>query len=623
MSRIRNSTALLWACVINCLMVVGALGQTGEGALQEPADNLPSKQEQKPESANELILKQTSVANRYKLLEQKLFQLYEYESTSNPDRSRLLKQAFETSQEQLTQKQLVAIVESLTGRQWKQAIDGQEQAVADLKKLLDLLESEDRGKRIRDRQKEIEKYIEEVDRILRIQRGISGQTEGGVDENRLAKSQGKTADRTAELAKQMKQNEESRQGESPDKGDAKSKVDEPDESTKPSDGQDDQENDDTKDKGDSKSGDAKSGDEKDDGNKSDDSKSKSGDAESKSDPSEGEPSEGEPSEGEPSEGEPSESEPSEGEPSEGQPSEGQPSDGQPSQGQPSDGNPQQPPQQEDNPVRKRIQAAEERMRDAQKKLEQAQRKESTEEMQKAERELAQAKKELEEILRQLREEEIERSLAMLESRFRRMLEQEVRIQEKTKLYDRTPPEQRNNEFEILAGKLSVEQRNVAADADRALLLLHEDGSSIAFPETVEQMRDDMEQVAARLAASKVGGITQDLETDIIDTLNDLIEALIQAQDQQQQDQQKPPQAGQAGEPGDQPLVDKIAELKMIRGLQVRINKRHKRYAGLLKNPDDPVGFSDDPEIQSALDRISERQDKVQNITRDIVLGKNK
>ena len=84
------------------------------------------------------------------------------------------------------------------------------------------------------------------------------------------------------------------------------------------------------------------------------------------------------------------------------------------------------------------------------------------------------------------------------------------------------------------------------------------------------------------------------------------------------DGQPPP----PGPPQDEPLVDLIAEMKMIRGLQERINTRHKRYTRFLDDPDDPVGVTDDPDLRAALDRLADRQEKVQQIANDIVLGKN-
>ena len=501
---------------------------------QDPA----SPQESEASRSDQLRSQQKLVSDRYRLLEQKLFDLHEFEMDENPERSDLLRRAYEQSQQKLTGKTLEAIAEQLGGNRLRQAGQNQTVALEDLRLLLTLLESEDRSKRLRDKEKRIKAYIEEVDRLLTIQRGLRSQTENGVDGDRVAKSQEKLAQRTGELKDEIQENEGT---------DADA-------------------------------------------------------AATSSEPNEGQPSEGEPSEGEPSEGEPSEGEP---------------------QGDSQNGpTPPTPPSEPQDPVQQRLKAAEEKMKDAQLKLEQARREESVQDMEDAERELAQARKELEEILRQLREEEIGRTLAMLESRFRKMLEAEIRIYESTKRLDRTVPEQRRGEYLIQTGKLGVQQREVATDADRALTLLLDEGTSIAFPEVVEQMRDDMIQVSGRLSEGNPGRITQEIEEDIIDTLDYVIEALVQAQQDLQEQQQSPPQQSPPMDPGDMPLVDQIQELKMIRGLQYRINKRHQRYSRLLDDPDDLLGESSDPDIQEALQKLADREDKLQQITRDVVLGKN-
>ncbi|MFK7769275.1 MAG: hypothetical protein AB8B55_18785, partial [Mariniblastus sp.] len=324
---------------------------------------------------------------------------------------------------------------------------------------------------------------------------------------------------------------------------------------------------------------------------------------------------------EPEEGDAKEN-PAKEKPAEGHPHQpGEPQNGGESSGEKPDGANQQPDKKQ-NPTRKRIQSAEDRMRNAEKKLDDAKRDEAIEEMKKAEREMAAAKKELEEILRQLREEEIERTLAMLEGRFRKMLEREVRLLESTKKLNDIVPEQRATDFEIRAGKLSQTQASIATEAARALLLLREDGSSVAFPATVDEMHQDMLQVANRLSSAKVGRITIEIEEDIVDTLNYLVAALVQTQ-QDMERMKRQSQKGKAGNPGDKPLVDKLAEIKMLRGLQERIMRRHKRYARFLDDPDDPIGETDDPEVQAALDRLAEKQSKLTAIARDIVNEKNK
>jgi hypothetical protein len=70
-------------------------------------------------------------------------------------------------------------------------------------------------------------------------------------------------------------------------------------------------------------------------------------------------------------------------------------------------------------------------------------------------------------------------------------------------------------------------------------------------------------------------------------------------------------------------VDKIAELRMIKSLQERVNKRTLRYSRLLTDENDPLGVAEAPELADAVKHLSERQLEIFRITRDIVLGKNK
>lgn len=486
--------------------------------------------------AEQLKLEQERLAVSYKLLEEKLFSLYEYEQDSNPIRSKLLQRAFLQSQEKMTADEMRIIVQLLNKAKLKDAEAEQEEILVELGQLLQLLQSEDRGKRVRDEIQRHQEYLDEVERILRIQKGIRGQTEGGVDRKRLARSQAKTAERADRLADEIAENEESATDE----------------------------------------------------NQPDSSKSNS-------------------------EGQPSQSPAAPpGNPND-QPAE--PSDS--SNSSTPEGMAQPP---DKNRVRKRIQSAEERMRNAQERLDDAEGNNALEEMKQAERELALAKKELQEILRQLREEEIERTLAMLEGRFRQMLEQQVRVLDTTVKLGQIPDNQRVPDFSVQAGRLALEQNEIATAASRALMLLREDGSSVAFPATVEDMYDDMVQVASRLSAGKVGRITQEIEEDIIDTLDYLISALVKTQ--QDMERMKKSPAGKSGAPGDKPLVDQLAEIKMLRGLQQRIHKRHMRYARLLDNPDDPLGVAEDSEMRAALQRLAQRQSELTDIARDIVSGKN-
>jgi hypothetical protein len=481
---------------------------------------------------------QQRILTNYAQLEQKLLALREFEKENNPARSKLLQRAYELSQERGTTDEMKRIVSLLTTGELRDAESNQKKVLSDMNRLLTLLQSEDRGKRIEDELKRNQEYLKEVERLLRIQKSLRGEAEGQGDTPRISKSQKQAAERAKQLADKIRDNEEQ----------SKENADSSDQSK------------------------------------------------------DGEDSKGEGSKGE------------------GKGNPGEPKTGKPSGGD--SGDAESSPADEMNPVRKRVAAAEQKMRDAKKKLDQANRDESIEDMNAAIRELEAAKKELEEILRQLREEEVERTLSMLEGRFRKMMEREIKVRDQTAALNAVLPEQRRADFEIKAGKLSSEQSSIATEASRALLLLREDGSSVAFPQTVSEMKLDMEQVASRLATSKVGEMTIEIENDIIETLGYLADALAQAQKENEANRSRGKGKSGGGRPGESSLVGKIAEIRMLRSLQDRIFRRHSRYAKLLDDPDDPIGITNDPDILSALQRLTAKQKQLTEITKEIVESLN-
>ncbi len=566
----------------------------------------------------DLALRQSQIADRYRQLETMLLKMAEYDASTNPRRAALLRQTLAKSKERQLNGRLNELVKLFQREQLQKAVDGQISVNSDLKELLDLLLSEDRPDRIKNEQARVRGYIKQLDRMIRKQKSIQGRTEGGTDTKRMAEDQKGLADQTKKLGDDIDEAEGT-----------------PSENA-------DSDTDSSESKNDAgKPGEGKAGEEE-----AEATPSESGGSESKG--SEGKADEGKPNEdqkpkdsddntdknGKPNDnkddGDPSDSEPSEGQPSEGQPSEGQPSEGQPQQGQP--GSPQQQQQQQQQtqqeqqfPGRKRIAAAEDRMRQAQKDLEDAKRDNAVEKQEEARRLLEQAKAELEEILRQLREEEIERVLAMLEGRFRRMLDMELKIQDNTVRLSKTPAAKRTRQFTVKSGKLSLDQRKVVLEVDKALALLREEGSSAAFPEAVDQMRVDMDTVAKRLSEEKVGELTQAVIDDIVAALEEMIAALQKAQqeaEERRNQQSPPPGQGGGGDPSNQPLVNQIAELKMIRALQMRVNTRTQRFAKMLQDFEDPIGQATEADLLESIQDLSDRQQRIHKVTSDIILGKN-
>ena len=268
-------------------------------------------------------------------------------------------------------------------------------------------------------------------------------------------------------------------------------------------------------------------------------------------------------------------------------------------------------------TRRRLEKAEARMRQAAERLDEARRKEARAEQERAIEELESARAELEEILRQMREEEAERLLVQLETRIRAMLKAERSVRDAALgLVGSTAMSQRERQLEAV--RLGREQEAVTAEATRALLLVQDDGSAVAIPQALGQVRDDSAEVATRLARGEVTPATLEITGEIVTGLEELLAAL----EKSRREEPKQEQAGQGGgrpaEPGERPLVDKLAELKMLRSLQVRVNARTERFSRLL---DAGAERAVEAELLAALGRLAERQRAIEQAARDIVTGR--
>jgi hypothetical protein len=230
--------------------------------------------------------------------------------------------------------------------------------------------------------------------------------------------------------------------------------------------------------------------------------------------------------------------------------------------------------------------------------------------------LMKAKEKLEEILRQLREEERELLLAALEARFQKMLAMQKLVLSGTLNLNRTPKKEWKPRHEGRSRELAIQEDDIALEAAKALTLLKEEGSSVAFPEAVDQLRDDMLTVSRRLREYQVAQLTQGIERDIIEALEELIEAL--QKEMEKNDEKKQQQQQQQQQQQDPPLVDMLAELKMLRSLQLRINRRTKRLGRLFDGEQATEG-----EIVDQLQQLSKRQSRIQQATHDLATGKNK
>ncbi len=552
--RVRVGLALFAALVASCALAVGALAQSSPSAA--PGESLDAIE--------------ARLADRYDRLELLSARLAELSGATQPRRAELLRQLVETGRERDVAGQFDDVVAALREESYSSAVDGQARLQGDLEKLLDLLLQEDRDRRLDSERKRVLRYLQDLNRLIRLQRGVKARTGGGDDAAQLAADQQRVGENTEELQQQIEDDEATARPKDPG-----------DESKSP--------------EGDPQSGEPQASPPGDEGG------------------SESQPSDGQQSDEQQPGGQQS------GEQQSGDQQSGEQQSGESGSGE-SPGRPQ-PSDDQRSPMERtaeRLKRAQQRMQEAQERLEDSRREGAVDEQERAIEELEQAKAELERILRQLREEELERMLVLLEARFRKMLDDQIEVYEETKQVDGAQASAPAHEIEIAAGRLSRREKLIVREADRALVLLREDGTSVAFPEAVEQARDDMQQITDRLGEAHVDELTQIMERDVIESLEEILTTLREQLDELRDQKSQQQQSGQSGAPGEQPLVDRLAELRMIRALQLRVNRRTEQYGALIEGEQ-----ARETEVLEMLDELSLRQSKIAEATHDVETGANR
>ncbi|MFN0055743.1 MAG: hypothetical protein ACKV0T_26670 [Planctomycetales bacterium] len=601
---------LRWLCVALC--ATGAVLAVGLRADDRPLSEESSRGEPSPSAVAEpLAATQDLISRRYKRFEDTLYKIAESMRRTDPDRADLLIRAIGKSKEDRIGQQMSELVQLLRdNKQLGDAIDRQGDVVDQLHALLDLLLSEDRAKELKEEQARIKKYLEELNKIIAREKGNRADNERESPADEVAQQQQKIADQTGKLSKSIDKDDQakrakSRPAEKSGKPDDKQKED-PSDSAAPESGDSP-----------SQEGPEKSGKGRPAPGKNQPPKDQGDGQEGPKTPSQGEPSESEtppgdaPPEGQSDPGDAAPAESPEGESQPGEPSPGESGQEAPQPGESGDKKPQ-----EQTPGRDDLERAQRAMQQALEKLKKAQRHEASDAQDEALSNLQKAKEKLEEILRQLREEEKERFLAMLEARFQRMLTMQLLVYDGTQKLAKTPDDERSGRHSARAQALARQEDVIAIEATKAITLLRDEGSAVAFPEAVEQVRDDMRIVESRLERTEVGELTQSIEREIIDALEEMIEALQKEMEKSKdkKDQQKP----QDGPPQDPQLVDQLAEFKMLRTLQLRVNHRTKRLGRLVEGEQ-----ANDLDLIGQLQNLAERQARIQKATHDIATGKNK
>jgi hypothetical protein len=576
------------------------------------------------------------------------------------DQAKSIKKALEEADKLGVDQQFAKLVTSL--RNGNDALDltrasqEEKELVKSLQAILLLLETDNETLRLKEEREKLEAFLKELQNIKERQQNNQARTESKTgNKDNLSKEQQKLKDETDDVGKRMA-NKDGKEGAGgkpkDDRAEAKAepKAGEKGGEEKPESGQSKSEQKDgnAKEAGEGKPGESKPGDPK----KGEGKEGAGGDPK-KSDPKDGgdgkpgepKPGEPKPGEGKPGEGKPGEPKPGEGKgegagkgeakPSEGKggeakgSGEGKPGQSQPGGGQsgskggeqpPPPGSPPQPQQPKGNelPGRKEVQEAVPHQQKAEDQIKGDKRDDAGKNQDKAIEKLAEAIKEIEKRIKQLREEEMKKLLANVEARCQRMLAMQIDVYQKTKGID--------DEVQKNGGQLGQAERQKAlgqseaegqiiVEAEKCLKLLESEGSAVAFAKVLEEVREDMIAVQRRLNTAIVDKDTQTIEENIIAMLKDMLEALKKAQ--KELGEQKPSQSKPGQKPPNAKLIDMLAELKLIRSLQVQVNNRTKMYGDKDKSEQ-----SKDDLVQKELRQLSIRQAKLQEMVDKLDKGEN-
>lgn len=281
--------------------------------------------------------------------------------------------------------------------------------------------------------------------------------------------------------------------------------------------------------------------------------------------------------------------------------------GEQQQGQQQSGDQEQ--QQEPAPGQQNVERAQQQMDKAADDLKESKDEDAIEKQDRALAELEQAQRELEDALRQLRQEEQEEILRNLNSRLTDMVARQATINTETSQLAAGIDGDPSRADQLKAADLASRQEELARDADSAVRLLEEDGTTVVFLNVFRQISSDMYHVAGELAQVNAGTLTQSTQAGILETLQELLDAVKKLQEQQQGGQGGAMAGGGSGDP---PLVPTSAELRMLKTSQLRVNQQTDVAAEALQK-----GDANPTEVSGVLKRASARQAQLKDMAREL------
>lgn len=229
----------------------------------------------------------------------------------------------------------------------------------------------------------------------------------------------------------------------------------------------------------------------------------------------------------------------------------------------------------------------------------------------AEGDLQDALDNLDKLQKQMQQQAQQDELFQIEQELKKMLTAQkdvlIRTQEVEK--ERPSPDARLNRKAKL--KLKVVQEDQAKLAGSTQAVVKKLAEAIVFQWVLRSATDDMRESSVRLDKEETGVATQEIQEEVIQKLNELIEALRKERLKKQQGGG----GGGGGGGGKPPLVPPLAEVKMLHLMQKDVNVRTKKV-------DQEVVQSEDKKLnkdqQYRLRRLSQKEGEIARITETLL-----
>ena len=143
------------------------------------------------------------IATKYKRFEEVLMRMAELTAATDPRRAALLRKAVARQRGEYDRPEFDELVKLLKQDQLSKRSSSQGAVEHDLAQLLELLLSEERGERLKNEKERFKEQIRRLKELINKERKNSRSDSREADPQGLAKGQGKVADETAKLARDM------------------------------------------------------------------------------------------------------------------------------------------------------------------------------------------------------------------------------------------------------------------------------------------------------------------------------------------------------------------------------------------------------------------------------------